>query len=121
VQFDRRLPSSDLQIGRRLLVHIPGSLVLTSLDLYVEAGLKPLLGLGLMHAEEKYLTAIKPIGMDVAVAPAMMITRPQAATGVRNGEIRSRKGKMRPIPPNTSVTPMKRKNGPGSALPLVIS
>src|SRR4051794_16584673 len=36
VQFDRRLPFSDLQIGRRLLVHIPGSLVLTSLDLYVE-------------------------------------------------------------------------------------
>jgi two-component system, LytTR family, sensor kinase len=45
VQFDRRLPFTDLQIGRRLLAHIPGSLVLTSLCLYVQAGLKALLGL----------------------------------------------------------------------------
>jgi signal transduction histidine kinase len=50
VQFDRRLPFSDLQIGRRLLAHIPGSLVLTSLCLYVEAGLKALLGLGPVQA-----------------------------------------------------------------------
>jgi len=64
---------------------------------------------------------IQPIGMDVTVAPAMMITRPQAATGVRNGEIRRRQGRTRPIAPNTSITPMKWKNDPGSELPLVIS
>jgi signal transduction histidine kinase len=46
VQFDRRLPFTDPQIGRRLLAHVPGSLVLTSLCLYVEAGLKALLGIG---------------------------------------------------------------------------
>jgi len=46
VQFDRRLPFTDLQIGRRLLAHIPGSLVLTSLCLYVQEGLKGLLGVG---------------------------------------------------------------------------
>src|ERR1043165_3803236 len=34
VQFDRRLPFSDAQVGRRLLAHVPGSLVLTSLCLY---------------------------------------------------------------------------------------
>jgi signal transduction histidine kinase len=50
VQFDRRLPFTDLQIGRRLLAHIPGSLVLTSLCLYVQAGLKALLGLGAIQA-----------------------------------------------------------------------
>ena len=50
VQFDRRLPFTDLQIGRRLLAHIPGSLVLTSLCLYVQAGLKALLGLGPIQA-----------------------------------------------------------------------
>ena len=50
VQFDRRLPFTDPQIGRRLLFHIPGSLVLTSLYLYVETGLKGLLGLGPIHA-----------------------------------------------------------------------
>lgn len=50
VQFDRGLPFTDPQIGRRLLFHIPGSLVLTSLYLYVEAGLKGLLGLGPIHA-----------------------------------------------------------------------
>ncbi len=46
VQFDRRLPFNDLQIGRRLLAHLPGSLVLTSLCLYVQVALKALLGLG---------------------------------------------------------------------------
>src|SRR5215471_18977002 len=50
VQFDRRLPFTDLQIGRRLLAHIPGSLILTSLCLYVQAGLKALLGLGPIQA-----------------------------------------------------------------------
>jgi signal transduction histidine kinase len=50
VQFDRWLPFTDLQIGRRLLAHIPGSLVLTSLYLYVQAGLKALLGLGPVQA-----------------------------------------------------------------------
>ena len=50
VQFDRRLPFTDLQIGRRLLAHIPGSLILTSLCLYVQAGLKALLGLGPLQA-----------------------------------------------------------------------
>ena len=50
VQFDRRLPFPDPQIGRRLLAHIPGSLALTSLCLYVEAGLKALLGLGSVRA-----------------------------------------------------------------------
>ena len=50
VQFDRCLPFTDLQIGRRLLAHIPGSLVLTSLCLYVQAGLKALLGLGSIRA-----------------------------------------------------------------------
>ncbi len=50
VQFDRRLPFTDLQIGRRLWAHIPGSLVLTSLCLYVQAGLKALLGLGPIQA-----------------------------------------------------------------------
>jgi two-component system, LytTR family, sensor kinase len=50
VQFDRRLPFTDLQIGRRLLAHIPGSLILTSLCLYVQAGLKGLLGLGPIQA-----------------------------------------------------------------------
>jgi two-component system, LytTR family, sensor kinase len=50
VQFDRRLPFTDPQIGRRLLAHIPGSLVLTSLCLYVQAGLKALLGLGPIQA-----------------------------------------------------------------------
>jgi two-component sensor histidine kinase len=50
VQFDRRLPFTDPQIGRRLLAHIPGSLVLTSLCLYVQAGLKALLGLGPFRA-----------------------------------------------------------------------
>jgi two-component system, LytTR family, sensor kinase len=45
-QFDRRLPFTDLQIGRRLLAHIPGSLVLTSLCLYVEVGMQALLGQG---------------------------------------------------------------------------
>lgn len=49
-QFDRRLPFTDLQFGRRLLAHIPGSLVLTSLCLYVQAGLKALLGLGPVQA-----------------------------------------------------------------------
>jgi two-component system LytT family sensor kinase len=50
VQFDRRLPFPDPQVGRRLLAHIPGSLALTSLCLYVEAGLKALLGLGPLQA-----------------------------------------------------------------------
>ena len=50
VQFDRRLPFTDLQIGRRLLAHIPGSLALTSLCLYVQAGLKAVLGLGPIQA-----------------------------------------------------------------------
>lgn len=50
VQFDRRLPFSDAQIGRRLLAHIPGSLVLTSLCLYVEAGLQALLAAGPIRA-----------------------------------------------------------------------
>jgi signal transduction histidine kinase len=50
VEFDRRLPFPDPQIGRRLLAHIPGSLVLTSLCLYVQAGLKALFGLGPIHA-----------------------------------------------------------------------
>jgi signal transduction histidine kinase len=46
VQFDRRSPFTDAQIGRRLAAHIPGSLILTSLCLYVEAGIKALFGLG---------------------------------------------------------------------------
>jgi signal transduction histidine kinase len=50
VQFDRRLPFTDAQIGRRLLAHIPGGLVLTSLCLYVEVGLKALLGVGPIRA-----------------------------------------------------------------------
>jgi two-component system LytT family sensor kinase len=50
VQFDRRLPFTDPQIGRRLLAHIPGSLALTSLCLYVQAGLKALFGLGPIQA-----------------------------------------------------------------------
>jgi signal transduction histidine kinase len=50
VRFDRRLPFTDLEIGRRLLAHIPGSLVLTSLCLYVQEGLKALFGLGRIQA-----------------------------------------------------------------------
>jgi two-component system LytT family sensor kinase len=50
VQFDRRLPFTDPQIGRRLLAHIPGSLLLTSLCLYVQEGLKALFGLGPIQA-----------------------------------------------------------------------
>ena len=50
VQFDRRLPFADPHIGRRLLAHIPGSLLLTAVCLYVEAGLKALLGLGPLRA-----------------------------------------------------------------------
>ncbi|HSU33131.1 MAG TPA: histidine kinase [Bryobacteraceae bacterium] len=50
VQFDRRLPFTDRLVGRRLLSHIPGSLVLTSLYLYVQAGLNALLGLGPIQA-----------------------------------------------------------------------
>jgi two-component system, LytTR family, sensor kinase len=50
VQFDRRLPFNDLQIGRRLLAHIPGSLVLTSLCLYVQLGLAAVLGLERIQA-----------------------------------------------------------------------
>jgi two-component system LytT family sensor kinase len=49
-QFDRRLPFTDPQITRRLLAHIPGSLLLTSLYLYVEAGLKALFGIGSIQA-----------------------------------------------------------------------
>src|SRR5690348_5110687 len=50
VRFDRRLPFSDPQIVRRLLAHIPGSLVLTSLYLYVKAGFTALFGIGPIHA-----------------------------------------------------------------------
>jgi signal transduction histidine kinase len=50
VQFDRRLPFTDLQLGRRLLAHIAGSLVLTSLYLYVQAGLRGLVGLAPIQA-----------------------------------------------------------------------
>jgi two-component system, LytTR family, sensor kinase len=50
VQFDRRLPFPDPRVGRRLLAHIPGSLLLTSLCLYVEAGLNALLGLEPLQA-----------------------------------------------------------------------
>jgi two-component system LytT family sensor kinase len=50
VQFDRRLPFPDQQIGRRLLAHIPGSLVLTSLCLYVQTAIEALLGLGPIQA-----------------------------------------------------------------------
>ncbi len=50
LQFDRRLPFTDLQIGRRLLAHVPGSLVLTSLCLYVQAALKALFGVGPVQA-----------------------------------------------------------------------
>ena len=50
VQFDRRLPFTDVQVGRRLLAHIPGSLLLTSLCLYVQASLTAALGLGPVRA-----------------------------------------------------------------------
>ena len=50
VQFDRRLRFTDPQIGRRLSAHIPGSLALTSFYLYLEAGLKAVLGLGPIQA-----------------------------------------------------------------------
>jgi two-component sensor histidine kinase len=50
VQFDRRLPFPDPRIGTRLLAHIPGSLLLTSLCLYVQAALNSLLGLGPIQA-----------------------------------------------------------------------
>uniref|UniRef100_Q028U8 histidine kinase n=1 Tax=Solibacter usitatus (strain Ellin6076) TaxID=234267 RepID=Q028U8_SOLUE len=49
-QFDGRLPFTDAQVGRRLLAHIPGSLVLTSVYLYVQAGLRALFGVGPMQA-----------------------------------------------------------------------
>ena len=49
------------------------------------------------------------------VAPVMITISPLAASGVRRGRIRSAHGRMRPTAPQTSATPMKRRNGPGSA------
>ena len=61
VEFDRRLQFPDAQIGRRLLAHIPGSLALTSLCLYVEAALKAALGLGPIQAVVDPVVLFEPV------------------------------------------------------------
>ena len=46
------------------------------------------------------------------VAPIMMITSPAAAIGVSPGRICRSSGRINPIPPSTSHTPMKRMKSP---------
>src|SRR5215216_6201215 len=55
----------------------------------------------------------------VTVAPIMMITSPAAANGVRPRRTRSSSGRISPIAPSTSHTPMNRKNTPGRVVPAV--
>jgi len=49
----------------------------------------------------------------ITVAPVMMIVSPAAASGVRLVRIRRRPGRISPMAPRTSATPMKRMNSPG--------
>ena len=49
----------------------------------------------------------------MTVAPIMMMTSPAAASGVRDWRMRNSPGAMSPIAPQTSATPMNRRNHPG--------
>ena len=49
----------------------------------------------------------------ITVAPAVMMARRAAASGVSPGLMRNRAGRTRPNPPRISHTPMKCRNGPG--------
>ena len=52
----------------------------------------------------------------------MMIVNPAAATGVSTRLMRSSSGRISPIAPSTSHTPMNRRNNPGSSTgPFIIS
>ena len=57
-------------------------------------------------------TFIGPI-RPVTVAPAVIIARPSAASGVSCGLILKSDGSISPSPPRTSHTPMKCRNKPG--------